>query len=364
MFFKLSLYLNCDLPFLKRKESNPFSPFLFSCLVKKHWNFSCDKVAFMKKNSFFSCVWRKIFCTFWILKAGNEGMEGQNCLQYISTWFNYEWMNLWSGPYVSNCGLMSSLISPSKQGEVGGGAELFRAAQHSTTLNYPGLCCLCVKFEMVVTSLCDSLKCQQQLQWERARSGAVQCLCEWRCSCSPCLGDGLLLGCAWSIHLNCQAVSLSLQQVVSLQSSSTTFKKQRSFCSVPGWREISFPTFWFFSCIYLTVLLLMVTCCRYSYLLFSACMLKQCLQLSSSYKGFCEWYVLHILWSLTCSTVQEKGWVIFKEILENEVGEGLLSEIEGLQGRILNYTHSKRKKPWRSLSQAIDSPGYTWCGCW
>lgn len=38
-----------------------------------------------------------------------------NCLQCFSTWFKYEWMNLWFGRCASNCGLMPILISPSKE---------------------------------------------------------------------------------------------------------------------------------------------------------------------------------------------------------------------------------------------------------
>lgn len=43
-------------------------------------------------------------------------MRGKKpCLRCFSTWFKYEWTNLWPGPCPSNCGLMLILISPSKK---------------------------------------------------------------------------------------------------------------------------------------------------------------------------------------------------------------------------------------------------------
>lgn len=85
----------------------------------------------MKKNFFFLSL-KKTSCTFYILKAGNEGMEEDCCLQYISTWLNYEWMNFWSGLCVCNCGLMSSLINPSEQGWGGGGEIWTYSELHNT----------------------------------------------------------------------------------------------------------------------------------------------------------------------------------------------------------------------------------------
>lgn len=65
--------------------------------------------------------------------------EWEYFFRYISTWFNYEWMNPWSGPCVSNCGLMSSLIILSNGRGGKGGInfpELHNTAQPSIFMDF------------------------------------------------------------------------------------------------------------------------------------------------------------------------------------------------------------------------------------
>lgn len=223
---------------------------------------------------------------------------------------------------------MSSLISPFKQGEAFGGSWAF---QSGTTQHNP-------QFSWTLLFVCEIWNGCHLFLWQLA-AAALRTGQAWsgemslwmKMQMNPLLWGWASFPRQWLEHWfqlpACIVVTVASDVLVKEQHNfKNKTKQKKAFAALIGEGKLHSPPFDFFLLyllIPLTVLLLMDTCCRYSYLLFSACMLKQCLLLSSSYKGFCELSVLHILWSLTCSAAQEKGWVIFKGRLEKVLGRGL-----------------------------------------